>query len=135
MPRSRAVLLLVVLAALALAGCGGDGGGGQAATTAPAAPATPSPSPSAPAGATTLTASGFAFSPAELTFPGGGEITFTFKNEDSAPHNFTLEGVEGVDEDASPGAEAQVSFPAPAAGEYKFHCSVHPRMTGTLTVS
>jgi plastocyanin len=136
MRRSRSALLITVLAgALALAGCGGDdgGGGGSEATTAPAAPATPAPS--APAGAGTLTAADFAFSPAELTFPGGAEITFAFKNDDSAPHNFTLEGVDGVDEDVSPGAETQVSFPAPAPGDYKFHCSVHPSMTGTLTVS
>jgi len=145
MRRSRTSLLIAMLAgALVLSGCGSNddnGGGGAAATpTTTAAGYGESPTTSEAGGAADaggeLTAKGIAFSPTELSFKGGGQISFGFKNEDSVEHNFTLDGVAGADKDVEGGEDVTVSFTAPAPGSYKFHCEYHPaKMTGTLTVT
>jgi plastocyanin len=130
--------------ALVLSGCGSDdnsgGGGGAAATTTSGAgygqPTESSEAGGAAAANGELTAKDIAFSPTELSFKGGGQISFGFKNEDSVEHNFTLEGVDGADKDVEGGEDVTVSFTAPAPGSYKFHCEYHPvKMTGTLTVT
>src|SRR5687767_3185315 len=105
MPRSRTALLIALLAgALVLSGCGSgdDGGGGAAPAAGGGYGGQPAPSTTAASadagGSGELTAQDFAFSPAELSFPGGADISFVFKNADSAQHSFTLEGVDGIDE-------------------------------------
>jgi plastocyanin len=144
MRTSRTSLLIAMLAgALVLSGCGSDdnsGGGGAAAPTTTAAGYDQPTGSSEAGGAATasgeLTAKDIAFSPTELSFKGGGQISFGFKNEDSVEHNFTLEGVDGADKDVEGGEDVTVSFTAPAPGSYKFHCEYHPaKMTGTLTVT
>jgi plastocyanin len=144
MSRPRTSLLFALLAgALALSGCGSDdGGGGGAATPTTAAPAASDPygggtgGGQAGAGAGELVAKGTAFDPKELSFPSGGQISFTFTNQDAVEHNFTLEGVAGADKDVQGNQEVTVAFQAPAPGQYKFLCEYHPAaMTGTLTVT
>lgn len=145
MPRPRSSLLAAVAAAavLVLSGCSSGSGSGGSDTTAAAAPTTTTAAPAttttaAPAAAASdqLLAKGFAFSPTKLSFPAGGKISFTFTNQDSAEHNFTLEGVDGAEKDLDGGKTTTVSFTAPKAGTYKFHCEYHPaKMKGTLTVT
>ena len=145
MTRSRTSLLIAMLAgALVLSGCGSDddtGGGGAAATTTAGGAYGETPTSSTEAGGASaaggeLSAKDIAFNPTKLSFPGGGEISFGFKNEDSVEHNFTLDGVAGADKDVDGGQDVTVSFTAPAPGSYKFQCKYHPaKMTGTLTVT
>ena len=144
MPRPRSSLLAAVAAAaiLALSGCSSSSGSGSSSTTAAAAPtttaapATTTTAPPAVAASDQLLAKGFAFTPTKLSFPAGGKISFTFKNGDSAEHNFTLEGGTKVSKDLTGGKTTTVSFTTPKAGTYKFHCEYHPAlMKGTLTVT
>ena len=70
----------------------------------------------------------------------GDVITVT--NDDTAPHTVT-NGASPGDADAGklfdtsiimPAATAQIDTATVEAGDHPFHCTVHPFMTGTLTV-
>ncbi|HEY6736422.1 MAG TPA: cupredoxin family copper-binding protein [Candidatus Saccharimonadia bacterium] len=102
-----------------------------APVTATAATAASTPAPSA----ITVKASikDMAFSPAGLTVKAG--TTVTWKNEDSVSHN-----VVETDGQAGPSsgtlANGQTySFAFSTPGTYHYHCSIHPSMTGTVTVT
>ena len=108
------------------AGAGGGGGAAAAATlTIPVGAATPG-NPS--------------YDPVSLTVKKGDEIDVV--NKDSSPHTVT----SGKTPDApdagkqfdtsivNVGASAKVATANLQAGEYDFHCAVHPFMTGKLKV-
>jgi cytochrome c oxidase subunit II len=104
------------------------------------ASATPPPAPSGGTGEVVqLTAQNVAFTTAELTATGGAPFTIHFKNDDaSVPHNVEIKGADGSvafkgDIITGP-AEVDYAVPALAPGSYAFLCTVHPNMTGTLTV-
>ena len=81
-----------------------------------------------------------AYEPASLTVKKGDAIDVV--NEDSVPHTVTSgTGLEdpnaGQMFDTSiitPAASAQIATADLEAGEYDYHCTVHPFMTGTLIV-
>ncbi len=74
---------------------------------------------------------GFAFS-GQTSVDGGQAITVV--NADGAPH--TLTSVDGLFDTGVIGGGASGSLAAPITpGSYAFFCSLHPSMTGTLTVS
>jgi len=76
-----------------------------------------------------VTIDNFTFSPAELTVKVG--TTVTWKNHDDIPHAVVSAGKfrsKTLDTDDS------FSFTFTAAGEYKYFCSLHPHMTGTIKV-
>jgi plastocyanin len=78
---------------------------------------------------TTVTIDNFTFQPAELTVKVG--TTVTWKNHDDIPHTVVSAGKfrsKTMDTDDS------FSFTFTAAGEYKYFCSLHPHMTGTIKV-
>jgi plastocyanin len=86
---------------------------------------------SAPARAneTSVTIDNFTFQPAQLTVKVG--TTVTWKNHDDIPHAIVSAGKfrsKTLDTDDS------YSFTFTAAGDYKYFCSLHPHMTGTITV-
>ena len=141
--RRLPVLAFSLFVLLALSACASSTGG----TTAPAATAsTPAPAgsvaASAPAagggGCTTSSEEGaaqvgienFTFSPGEVTAAVGETITWT--NEDSAPHTATLDDGACDTGNIAQGATAGLVFDA--AGTYPYHCSIHPNMTGTITI-
>jgi cytochrome c oxidase subunit II len=111
---------------------GGAAGSTPAATTAAAATLT------IPTGA--ATPGNPAYEPASLTVKKGDAINV--ENKDSSPHTVTSgTGLEdpnaGKMFDTSiitPAASAQVATADLEAGEYDYHCAVHPFMTGTLKV-
>src|SRR5215217_1340349 len=81
-----------------------------------------------------------AYEPASLTVKKGDAINV--ENKDSSPHTVTS-GTGGEDPNAgkmfdtsiiTPAGSAQVATADLEAGEYDFHCAVHPFMTGTLRV-
>jgi plastocyanin len=106
----------------------GAGAGGGAASAAP----------SLPAADVTLTAQNIAFAQAALEAPAGKAFTVAFDNRDTAPHNLDIKDATGASVfkgDIVNGPAVKVySVPALAAGQYAFQCTVHPAMTGTLTV-
>jgi plastocyanin len=75
------------------------------------------------------------FDPADVTVKKGGTVTWT--NDESVPHDVTKEDGPGPDfasgeGDMQKGDTYKQTFKTP--GEISYLCSVHPDMTGTITV-
>jgi plastocyanin len=89
----------------------------------------------------TVIAKNIAFEQKHLQFEAGADVTVDFKNEDTVPHNidFTVDQAGAqtfYKQDPLPGPiSATYKFTAPKAGEYFYHCDVHPNMTGTVSVT
>ena len=120
------------------------GASSAATTTAPAEQTTTTGSAAAAATLTipmgAATPGNPAYEPASLTVKKGDAIDVA--NEDSVPHTVTS-GTGLQDPNAgqmfdtsiiTPAASAQLATADLEAGEYDFHCTVHPFMTGTLIV-
>lgn len=77
--------------------------------------------------------SDFAFSPASITVKKGDTVTWT--NEDNVAHTVT----ESDNQDGPKSDELQkgdtFTFTFNDAGTFKYKCSLHPSMTGTVTVT
>ena len=117
----------------------------QSATTTPTTPAATTTTSSSAAATLTIpmgasTPGNPAYEPASLTVKKGDAIDVV--NKDSSPHTVTSgTGLEdpnaGKMFDTSiinAAASAQIATADLEAGEYDYHCSVHPFMTGTLKV-
>lgn len=67
----------------------------------------------------------------------GEAFVITLDNRDGAPHNILIEDQSGqVVFDGENVTQDSIDYEVPAldAGEYPFHCHVHPQMTGVLVV-
>ncbi len=76
-----------------------------------------------------VTIDNFTFSPAELKVKVGDTVTWT--NHDDIPHTVVSAGKfrsKTMDTDNT------FSFTFTSAGDYKYFCSLHPHMTGMITV-
>jgi plastocyanin len=115
-------LTLSLLSLIVLSACGaGPGKPPQSAASAATA---------ATARAVTISIKDFKFSPQTLTIAAG--TTVTWKNLDDEPHN--LRGTEQVRSGALDENETySVKFDKP--GTYKYGCSIHGRMHGTIIVT
>ena len=71
----------------------------------------------------------FVFEPAQLTVKVG--TTVTWKNRDDIPHTVVS---AGKFRSKTMDTEDSYSFTFTAAGDYKYFCSLHPHMTGTIKV-
>jgi plastocyanin len=111
--------MLLLALAVTLIGCSGSGAAPAASGTAPA--------DTSGAGATVIE-KGFAFDPATLEVKVGDVVTF--KNEDSAPHNVKIDGAELGTQNQG----ASVTWTAAKAGSFPYSCTIHPAMTGEVTV-
>ena len=117
--------------ALALTGCGGgstnsggstgSGGGSGAVTNLTIG---------------TDTGAELKFVPNTAQAPANTPVKLTFDNKSTQPHNLTFqEGISAKTADTvAPGSSETISFTTPAAGSYKWVCTLHPGMEGTLTV-
>jgi plastocyanin len=108
--------------------------GGTGGATGSAAP-----SAAAPPGTLTVVAQGVKFLEATLTAPADQPLKLDFNNKDQGtPHDVDFldgAGTKVYDMKAFPGpAEQTFDVPPMKAGAYKFECSIHPTMIGTLTV-
>jgi plastocyanin len=123
------------------AGQGGGGGSGQAGNTTGGGAAG-----GAGGGPTLTILEGAAvqgspdYDPDEMTASAGAEITVV--NEDTVPHTVTS-GANPQDANAGKtfdtsiingGESATLSLAQVPAGQYDYHCMIHPYMTGKLTV-
>jgi len=85
----------------------------------------------APAGATDIGIDNFAFTPRVLTVPVGASVTW--RNRDDVPHR-----IQSADKrfDPSPLLDTKATYTArfTRAGEYRYFCSLHPVMQGTIIV-
>jgi plastocyanin len=116
----RRLLLPLVLAAF-VAACGGDdgGGGGESA------------SGECPAGSVEIKMVDIKFDPQDATVGVGEEVCWV--NEDTVDHNAVAEsGASFESELFGKGGTFTASVDSPGTVEYV--CTIHPGMTGTLTV-
>lgn len=114
--------IILLIAACIVAGCSS----GQP----PAAPA--SPQPSAVSG-NAIMIKNFAFDPPALTVKAGTVVTWT--NQDGAAHTIVSDTGSPESFTSSPFSTGQsYSFTFTRPGTYPYHCSIHPSMTGTVTV-
>lgn len=76
----------------------------------------------------------FAFTPANITVKVGTKVTWI--NKDSTAHTVTADNTSN-DAPSSEmlGKGQSYSFTFTKAGTYGYHCTVHPSMTGTVTVT
>ena len=71
----------------------------------------------------------FTFSPQQITVKAGATVTWT--NEDDIPHTVVAPpNVRSKPLDT----EEKFSFTFTTPGTYKYFCSLHPHMTGTIVV-
>ena len=128
MRRLSVLVLALALMGLLLAACGGDDDGGAVQTPSTTAASSGS---SGGGGATVgVTIKNFAFTVVSVK----AGSTVTVKNDDGTTHTVTADD-KSFDAGEIPGG-ATKTFTAPdKPGDYKFHCHIHPSMTGTLTVT
>jgi plastocyanin len=103
-------------------GGGGPGGGG-------------------PGAGVTVQAQNLAFDTSEIDLPADAPSTITFDNQDAGvPHNIAIYNDSSLGEALFTGeivtgpVTAEYQVPALTAGEYYFHCDVHPNMNGSVVV-
>ncbi|MGZ4849568.1 MAG: plastocyanin/azurin family copper-binding protein [Halobacteriota archaeon] len=74
--------------------------------------------------------SGLSFQPAALTVQRGASVTW--RNDDSVAHHIVSDTNAFSSSVLNPGNTYTYQFSQ--AGSYPYHCSIHPFMTGTVTV-
>jgi plastocyanin len=117
----------VLALALGVAACGGSSGGGSSSTTSSSAA-----SSSGGGSGVEIKMQNIQFSPKATTVKVGDKVTWT--NDDNTDHNVTADsGADFKSKDFGNGAT--FSFTADKAGTIKYECTIHPGMTGTLTVT
>lgn len=133
--------LMLVIALFAIACSSGDDTTTTAAsattttaaqtTTTAAAETTTTAAPDTDAtGESSVAIADFAFNPGDITVAVG--TTVTWNNGDSVSHTTTSDE-EGWDSGAlGTGDTFEVVFAEP--GAFAYHCTIHPTMTGTITV-
>ena len=131
---SRLTLTLggLLLVAVTLAGCGGS------SFNSPTSPSpTPTPGPT-PGGTATLTITITGEDGAQSFSPNPGTVkvgdTVAFFNADTIVHTATADGGAFNTGNIAPGATS-APITMTAAGNFGYHCSIHPDMVGSLTVT
>ncbi|WP_225447050.1 cupredoxin domain-containing protein [Streptacidiphilus sp. PB12-B1b] len=118
----------VLVFALAACSSGGTSGGSAAPATSGMSTAMASPGVSG----TQIVISNFAYTPMDLTVSPGQKVTVV--NHDSTAHTLTA-ATGGAFDTGSIAPGASGSFTAPAKpGSYRYICSIHQFMHGTVTV-
>lgn len=69
-----------------------------------------------------------------ISAPAGEPFCIEFTNNDSVVHDIGIVETDFNGADAQPGQTVTYVIPAMEAGDYSFYCTIHPTMSGTLTV-
>ncbi len=124
-------ILAVVAGVLVAIACGGGAGGGYGMGPS----AMPTPSPTASGGANvTITINSMSGAQSFSPDPGAVKVgqKVAWRNADGMAHTATGSGFDTGS--IPPGAtSAPITFSA--AGNVAYHCSIHPSMVGTLSVT
>jgi len=72
----------------------------------------------------------FSFAPQTLNISAGTTVTWT--NSDDVPHNVV--STDKVFKSKTMDTDEKFSYTFSNPGTYKYYCSIHPRMTGTVVV-
>lgn len=134
MKRYQGTVMLVVVLALVVAACSSksspSGGSSSTGSAVPSATATSGGGSGGSASSASIVAQGFAFSPDSVTVS-AGKVTLTVTNKDSVEHTFTLDDGSSST-NLQPGKTVTITLDL--SKTVGWHCSIHPSMTGTLTV-
>jgi len=119
---SRNTRILSAFVLIALAACGG--GTGPYGSNSKSSP---------PPTNTVAATAGLAFTQNPLTVHSGETVTFAFG---AVAHNVTFDAPGGATPADIPGNNSNVSIGRifTAAGTYRFHCTIHPGMAGSVVV-
>jgi plastocyanin len=74
----------------------------------------------------------FAFGPATLTVARGSTVTWTNKDDD--PHTVVSDSDPKVFKSGALDTDDHFTFTFTDAGTFKYFCTIHPRMQGTVIV-
>jgi plastocyanin len=74
----------------------------------------------------------FSFGSGTLTVPRGSKVTWTNKDDD--PHTVVSEGDPKLFKSPALDTDESFAFTFTEAGTFKYFCSIHPRMQGTVVV-
>ena len=119
----RSLLQILGTASIALAAaCGGSDYG---STSPPPSGGGPPP----PTATNAVSVSDNQFAPSAIRVAPGATVTWTWA-QGSSVHNVTFQG--GASDNLSNGATFSRAFPT--AGTFTYQCTLHPGMTGTVTV-
>jgi plastocyanin len=77
-----------------------------------------------------VTMKNFDFMPMQMTVAAGTTVTWT--NQDGEPH--TVVSTDGTFRSAALDQNDSFKFTFSKPGTYKYICSIHPKMVGTVTV-
>ncbi len=125
-------LCALVAVVTLIAACSGDGGGATTTTGEPADQTTQAPDTTEGGGSAapaSITIANFDFTGAESVAVG---TTVVVTNEDDVSHTWTSEDDVFDSGSLSQGESFQFTFED--AGEYAFVCTIHPGMSGSITV-
>jgi plastocyanin len=81
---------------------------------------------------TTVVIDNFSFSPPRLSVPVG--TTVVWQNHDDMPHTIVNDATPREFKSSPMDSGEQFSWTFSKAGTYAYFCSIHPRMTGVITV-
>ncbi|MFC4124811.1 cupredoxin domain-containing protein [Nocardia rhizosphaerae] len=133
--RAASALLLAGCAAATTvfaAGCSGDSDSAASTTRTPRPVATTTAqTPHAPTDHT-ISVSDMTYSPAEITIKAGETVTWKF--DDRAPHNVQGIGDKAMGINSPIITKGEWSYTFTQPGTYRYLCSLHPDMRGTVTV-
>lgn len=116
-------LAAISLAALVVViGCGGN--------SSPVA-ATPPPAGGGGGGAASVSIANLAFAPTSISVKAGQSVTW--QNNDTTTHTATADGGAFDTGAVAPGASRSATMNTP--GTFSYHCTIHPFMTASVTVT
>jgi plastocyanin len=123
---SRITRIISASFVVALAACGGGTGPYGSMNQSP-------PPPPPPAGNTVAATPSLAFTPSSLTVNAGETVTFAFG---AVAHNVTFDTPVAATPADIPGNNSNVSVDRAftTAGTYRYHCTIHPGMAGSIVV-
>ena len=80
--------------------------------------------------ATEIKIDNFTFSPETVTLPVNSAVTWV--NKDDIPH--VIASTDGIFKSKGLDTDDKYSYTFTKPGTYKYYCSIHPKMTGTIVV-
>jgi plastocyanin len=122
----RRLALCVAAAAVVTGACGGSGGSGTTATSSGSGPGVAGGAPTS----ASVSAKGLAFTPSTVRIAKGGTVTWKFE-DNPTPHNVTAADGSFKTDNLTSGT---YSHTFTTAGSFKYSCTIHPSMKGTVVV-